>query len=386
MKRLIIALPLLGTICFLNAQNSQKAIQDLNSQEQKTGTPGFMQKSLYPNYYESSPDSIVMYSDSLQNIPALKIINVYSDNLIESTKAYLDSDQWIKESKIEYYLDNELPDLLYDPILGGSSGSSNGYDYTYESSIGDSLSMSYSWDSDQDSWIFNSKTQHYISENGIDTLAISYAWDALSSDWVLNNTVNQAYSSSVIDSLYFTMVTNDKQDTLQHYLYVLKYNDNQQLEFSQQIDDGYISVDSLIYNDDNLLKYDFMGSDGEYTYMYDYRYDENNRKTAIFFWDKQSGQEVWEFDGCVYFYYPEEISSSIQYTEINKEYTIYPNPASDKIKITDYEGVVTIRNIAGQTILEQSVKNNQSVNINQLSKGIYILSLQNGYSTRLIKK
>jgi hypothetical protein len=67
--------------------------------------------------------------------------------------------------------------------------------------------------------------------------------------------------------------------------------------------------------------------------------------------------------------------------------TLYPNPASDVLHISFnepvVEGVATIYDMVGNTVITQVFEqaNDIEIPVNQLSNGIYLLSLKNGDRT-----
>lgn len=73
---------------------------------------------------------------------------------------------------------------------------------------------------------------------------------------------------------------------------------------------------------------------------------------------------------------------------------IYPNPSKGNFVISSSElnegsGQVTVKDISGKVILTlNQVQNNQSININHLPVGTYLLSLETekGISNKLIMK
>ena len=71
---------------------------------------------------------------------------------------------------------------------------------------------------------------------------------------------------------------------------------------------------------------------------------------------------------------------------------LYPNPATDKIEISNlsnFKGILTLRNILGATIREISLEStNQTIDISDLKSGVYILSTVNSnsnFNQRFIK-
>jgi hypothetical protein len=65
---------------------------------------------------------------------------------------------------------------------------------------------------------------------------------------------------------------------------------------------------------------------------------------------------------------------------------IYPNPVSDNLYIegTSYPAQVTIIDLSGKTVLWQNIKENESISVNHLSKGIYLVRI-NGKTVKLMK-
>ncbi len=81
------------------------------------------------------------------------------------------------------------------------------------------------------------------------------------------------------------------------------------------------------------------------------------------------------YDGC------DDLSNS---NLVKNSISIYPNPVKDVIKITNLavDDIATLVNTSGQKVLEVGVnKSKNEININQLPKGVYILSLKNSKKT-----
>lgn len=67
-----------------------------------------------------------------------------------------------------------------------------------------------------------------------------------------------------------------------------------------------------------------------------------------------------------------------QYSSINRSIPIYPNPAHNQLFIqTDYTGSLSynIFNLSGSKIISGKIQPNQSINVNDLSQGMYILQM-----------
>lgn len=67
---------------------------------------------------------------------------------------------------------------------------------------------------------------------------------------------------------------------------------------------------------------------------------------------------------------------------------IYPNPASNFIKISGLTKEVSysIYNILGSGISKGKISNNEKLDIQQLSQGLYLLKFENGNTIKLIKE
>ena len=80
-------------------------------------------------------------------------------------------------------------------------------------------------------------------------------------------------------------------------------------------------------------------------------------------------------------------ASSTAVSEIEKnQIAIYPNPSTDKIKITTpLQGEIIIKNIEGKEVLILTENTNQAIDISVLSSGIYTIEID-GLSTKFIKQ
>ncbi len=81
----------------------------------------------------------------------------------------------------------------------------------------------------------------------------------------------------------------------------------------------------------------------------------------------------WSHQGC------EEIITGIKDTKSNENISIYPNPAKNNISIKniDRETTFKILNINGDIIIHGIISESNEINIEDLSKGIYLIELEN---------
>jgi hypothetical protein len=71
----------------------------------------------------------------------------------------------------------------------------------------------------------------------------------------------------------------------------------------------------------------------------------------------------------------------------NEELKIYPSPVQDELTIQHGKGIVTVFNLLGQPVREFVINNEQStINISDLAKGQYILSIIKNDGTTISKR
>jgi hypothetical protein len=64
---------------------------------------------------------------------------------------------------------------------------------------------------------------------------------------------------------------------------------------------------------------------------------------------------------------------------------IYPNPAKEQLTINNFSGKIELFDIAGSFIFYKSINHSQTLDIENLSKGIYYLKLSNDKGSEVIK-
>ena len=94
-------------------------------------------------------------------------------------------------------------------------------------------------------------------------------------------------------------------------------------------------------------------------------------------------ENVWQENGVTTFYYSPMPNNTP--TIPTNSISIFPNPASEHFTISGIteNALVTVSSLTGQIVLQQTVLPNESVSVNHLPAGIYIVNV-NGQSQRLI--
>jgi hypothetical protein len=82
----------------------------------------------------------------------------------------------------------------------------------------------------------------------------------------------------------------------------------------------------------------------------------------------------------------ESVLSNDEFVVGKKKVSVYPNPSSGLVNISDITSMNTIRvvNVLGKTI--KTLKAENTINISELNKGIYFLIGDNGFSHKVVKK
>ncbi|MDC0584286.1 T9SS type A sorting domain-containing protein [Bacteroidales bacterium] len=100
--------------------------------------------------------------------------------------------------------------------------------------------------------------------------------------------------------------------------------------------------------------------------------------------------EVTSEDGSVvnnYLLDPEYVVAVKEIAETSASFSIYPNPTSDVINLTDVEAgsIINVTSVTGQVMMTQEVKDNKPVSVKHLPNGVYVLTVNNE-SVTFIKK
>ena len=86
------------------------------------------------------------------------------------------------------------------------------------------------------------------------------------------------------------------------------------------------------------------------------------------------------------FYLGETLSTNLPLT--NKVVTVYPNPTTDYIKVSGLTKNVDYKlyNVLGKKIIAGTLLNNDKINMQEFTNGLYLLKFSNGKTKRIIKK
>jgi len=126
----------------------------------------------------------------------------------------------------------------------------------------------------------------------------------------------------------------------------------------------------------NFEKIGFVSGNGNSVVENNYSFTDNNASNAITYYRLKQLDVGGDF----------EYSKIVTIANENlnsKPLTLYPNPVKNNLTIGNGQGSATIRNAAGQRVLQLEINNNrQNVNVSSLPRGTYILTIRkkNGQS------
>ena len=82
----------------------------------------------------------------------------------------------------------------------------------------------------------------------------------------------------------------------------------------------------------------------------------------------------------------DQLLSTNEY-ELNNEFKIYPNPSKDFIQISGITNTLNfkVHNVLGAEILNGNIEKEGEINIQNLSKGIYVIHFENGTALKFVK-
>ncbi len=212
----------------------------------------------------------------------------------------------------------------------------------------------------------------YYIYSGLETYVTYQVWDAVRNNWQDVSREVYIYSNTIING-----------DTLLIEYYTQEYNAG-----------AWDNVEDFLYEYDSLKRIitktgrRWSTSDNQWTDSARVRYEYNeNNLLGRYYQDAWFGSSWGNTYNETYYY------SQVQYnalSEWSNGIEIYPNPATDYVRITGVpDGLVKIYNLSGQLIYQSRLAGDL-MNISHLQPGVYILKVSdnnnNQTNLRLIKQ
>ncbi len=367
-------------------------------------TPGNKFKSAMTSDQKLDYTITASWDTEIESMSWLKIQYTYDDNgNLSGETAYegIDStgwgpNQWTASFKQEYHYNTNGQDTLL--VIYRWDQSTRIWARVYESHLAyddfGNVILAFDYDLDENNHQIPSgyKYEYTYNANRNVTLDSIYYRDFTTSQWILVNKDEYTYDTkgNVTSRIYYNL-----DDSINQWVYNIK------IEYHYD-DNG--NTTSIIYNhwDENTSKW--VGYN-----KIEYQYHTNGKKNVETYFDWTGSENQWDSTSWGQFTYDdngnvtsfkllswddyfgnwyEAITTDYYYSELNptpvpgisgKEIRVYPNPAKEYIvfDITNISSsaIVELFDLQGKKVLEQRLYDNNRVQINKLSKGLYLYSL-----------
>lgn len=317
----------------------------------------------YPT--ESLLETIDLSTGTLENA-GLLLITYNSNNLAtEQIFQFWDivTSQFVNSLKTDFFYNgNDLTETITYEWMANSWQEGERAVYTYNSGIPNDA-IKYNWDTNTSTWLNSEKFEFTYNSSDKLVETIFLIWDNNTSSWINDRLEMFSYSSDILiskeidewngsgwENHTFTTYTSDSSNFI--------------IEKLKTEWDG-----STYINEKRTLRTN--NSDGNPTEMIDQNWMANSWTNGTR--DRRT--------------YPD---CNLAVTEQeNLDFTVSPNPSSENITISStlhIEANVTISDNNGRIVHTGSIEgNNRTIDISQLSEGIYFITIESK-QTRVIKK
>lgn len=283
----------------------------------------------------------IEYTFNSKNKPTIEIHSYWN----------ADSSNWTINYKFEIAYDvngNETQRLTYDWDADTWVISSK-VDYTNDANGHMTLLLAYYWDSKTSTWITSSKVENTYDSKGNQTQFFSYNWDKTTSAWIpgIKNDYGFDANGNPTSAIY------GNWDEMA----------NKMVTFSKSVYtyDLTSSLSNILFPTNLIPEFSEQIINKPVSYLY-------------YSWDDYSND--WSLNNIYnYFYSETKITSIAKSNDLG--INISPNPVSDYFKVSGITGIATISiyNLEGKLLLNQTVKANERVNVSGLNRGIYFYNL-----------
>ena len=244
------------------------------------------------------------------------------------------------------------------------------------------LEISYSWNTDTQSFVPSYKGESTYNANGNRILEISYSWDTVTQSFVPNFKEEITYDANGNPTLFIIYYWNTTtQSFVPDYKDVRTYNNGLPITFLNQktIYKWYAGLGvykpsfkteyaTILDTDNQLVRKGVL-----------YRYDTNFNVWNVFVGDEYNSYE----------YYTKTSSLSNETNEINLT-LLYPNPVLNVLNIKVDSNLINqpynVFDSLGRVVLNGNIVDiDTTINVEQLSKGIYYLKVSDNIASKFIK-
>ena len=344
-----------------------------------------------------------------------------------------ETSQWIDDYKETYTYDangNIILELGYSWDESTSSfAPDEKQEYTYNANGNITQELSYRWDESTSKFVFSWKEEYTYDTNRNITQELAYYWDESFNQWVNVNKSQYTYNANgnMIQSQYYSLDDNtnqleaigkteytygangniaqslhsEKDENTGQWVYVGKYdytfdaygNMSQELgygwdESSSQwmYESKFVLICDTSYTlSDLILPYTIFEED-DFISMIKHKMD----SFVGYEWDDES--DDWSTFLKAVYYYSDQNSTTVNIMD-NGTVKVYPNPVSEylyfKLPGNPDRFNFELFDLLGRKVIDKEVINTAPVNLQSLSKGLYLYNITtNGkkLTGKLIKK
>jgi hypothetical protein len=288
------------------------------------------------------------------------------------------------------YLPSETGDLIYDANGNNTSYTSFLWDqdsskwmgnyrleYTFDAGDNNTSTVRYDWDSGTSIWIEVSKEESVFDDNGQVVLQSESIWSSDSNDWILQDKYEREYD---VNGFNTYSVSYGRDELLDQVVPLKRW---------VSIPDAYGDTQTSIVSVWENGKNDWVERD-QTDYSFDYAYAREDLMTSLsakhkitrrmeyLFEDDGLGGGEWKVSDDFGYYYTDLAVTDDTDLSV-KQISIYPNPATDYIKIDgDPEAGgarVLIYDVSGKLVINQVLDDGGRIPVSHLSEGIYVVRL-----------
>jgi hypothetical protein len=332
-------------------------------------------------------------------VNAAKDTYTYDANGNELSDVYSQWDtnlnQWYVYStdNYTYNANSQLTMDIYAQLNATTNLVTNQYEdlYTYDSNGNNTIMTTYSFDTNSNTWVTYSKDVYSYDGNNYETSDVYYTWDATTSTWVNNSTDTYAYDQygDLISDVYTTWDAVWVNSSESIYAYDNNGNETSVTDSNWSTSTSlWVAADMDVYTVNTIYTYDELTVPQWFYYEMPFY----NELTNDLGYTYQAGVAVYSTN-ALYYYSSPTVTGVISVANDNTSstsVTISPNPTADFVQIRWTDNTpslnLSIYNVGGQLVLQQTLNNNALVSVANLPAGLYIYNLSNGAKGKIIKE
>jgi len=330
-------------------------------------------------------------------------IEKLSQNLQSSTNSFINNSQELfyfdQNNNIKKAIKRKWSSLLKKWV------NENKWDYEFDEMNNETKFFRTKWNLDSLKWMNEFRGILEYDENGNRISYFIQRWHNIKQKWGNINKYFYTYNDNFISTGYYSQIwssSDQKWENFNKYIYKYDNFDNRILFIKQKwgkSENEWLNIfkRKKEYNSKNILQKttELEWSESENIWVNDnlnlYIFDinENLIQELEKKWDTTLVK--WNTDKKIDYFWSQFETTSLEKTNRN-DFFIYPNPATDYLVIQSelnlYHNDVFIYSTAGNLVYQTKMNNNNKVNLESISPGIYYLKINtenSKYIEKLIK-